>query len=148
MDYNKLTVAQLKVKLGESGLSTTGKKDELIKRLTEHEQSIEAVELKEEASADKLEEQKVETALPTKLTPINEEEKRKYRAERFGIPPSLEEKKKIRMDRFKPASPLSPQEALKLEQRKQRFGIISPILAEQEAIKKKQQRAERFTLNK
>lgn len=147
MDYQKSTVVQLRSLLTERGLPTSGKKDELIKRLIESDDSVHEATKVENVESPKLPASPVNEVTQESPKPStdmkNEEEKRKYRAERFGIELSEAEKKKIRMARFQ-SSPLGAQEREKLEKRKERFGVISPALQKDEELKKKQQRAERF----
>lgn len=168
MDYTQLTVAQLKAKLTEIGLSTAGKKIELIARLEEHfNKEVKANDKNELTNAGN--EDKTEKPKKTEVKPessdksqeknakeeqkstLSEEELKKKRAERFGIPPSFEEKKMIREERFKTTtlSKIShiddPEKILK---RKERFGVISPLLQKEEELKKKKMREERFSNTK
>lgn len=154
--FSSKTVAELKAECKSRGLPVTGKKQDLIDRLTANEneksmeddlleepdvslgeesqeQPAEEPEKTEEAPEEtKTEEPKEDSPKPAEETPVDDMEKKKLeRAKKFGIeaPEVIADKKKSRAERF----------GLTAEKK------ADPVKEELDA--KKKSRAERFGLN-
>ena len=134
-----LTVVQLKAKLSEMGLASTGKKAELIERLMEAEK----LALSKEKIAATTQQIKPTVPNGSKIAPADDA-KAAARAAKFGVAPESLKEKATTVTNPKEApkeasvsesqAPIVDSELLqKLKQRRERFGFTSDLLVKAEA---------------
>ncbi|EPZ31621.1 hypothetical protein ROZALSC1DRAFT_27379 [Rozella allomycis CSF55] len=151
-ELRALKVADLKKELGKYGLLLTGKKEELIDRLIcYYETSVEkkpkepVIEIEDHSETILTHDDNESNATENKdlSTVINinkelsEDEKRKLRAQKFGIELSEEDKKKTRAQRFSQSG---------IDTRQERFNFTGKALDSAENEEKLRKRRERFGL--
>merc|ERR1712062_681774 len=180
IDFSSKTVAELKAECKSKGLPVSGKKQELIDRLEEYMKEQASAEITEDdllqdepdvSIGEESQEQesppaeKVEEPVPEPTQPVDDMEKKKSRAERFGLPTNgtavsktgstedseMAAKKKSRAERFgltvdqKRKAKLEGMDVAvdveKIKKRQERFGNISSVAVDD----KKAARAARFS---
>jgi len=138
-NYDKMTVEALKKECGKRGVSDAGDKDVLITRLLQFDQKASDVDPSLTTVAA-IGSPKKSPSVPG----MTDEEKKKLRAERFGIETAETEtdKKKARAERF--GVPNADVDAEKRKSRAERFGLPDKNLE----TDKKRAREERFGVGK